>query len=138
MQRGSGKMEQLVKDAADKAGFDLAGIAPARLSQTRELRFFPEWIAAGRAGEMGYLESRNEQGNLKRASLEHVADWARSVIVCALNYNTAHPLSTECRDSGQGWISRYAWGAGDYHEVIMERLRRVEARLRDAVKDSGF
>jgi epoxyqueuosine reductase len=136
MSRAIGRLEHQVKEAAAEAGFDLAGIAPARLTDSRELRFFSEWIAAGNAGDMAYLESRDVQGRLKRASLERVADWANSVIVCALNYNTAHPRSIECRDPHRGWISRYAWGTGDYHEVIMQRLRRVEARLRDAINDS--
>jgi epoxyqueuosine reductase len=132
------QLEALVKEAAAEAGFDLAGIAPARLGDSRELRFFSDWIAAGRAGEMAYLEARDGQGHLKRASLEHVAPWARSVIVCGLNYNTAHPRSTECHDPQRGWISRYAWGPADYHEVVMERLRRVEARLREEVADPAL
>jgi len=40
---------------------------------------------------MKYMESRNEQGDLKRASLARVAPWAKSVIVCAINYNTDNP-----------------------------------------------
>ena len=135
MSNSVAQLEALVKAAATEAGFDLAGIAPARLGDSRELLFFSDWIAAGRAGEMAYLESRDHQGRLKRAALEHVAPWARSVIVCALNYNTAHPRSTECHDPERGWISRYAWGDADYHEVVMERLRRVEARLREEAAD---
>jgi epoxyqueuosine reductase len=131
-------MEALVKRAAHDAGFDLAGIAPARLGDSRELRFFSEWIARGRAGEMAYLESRDEHGHLKRSSLDHVAGWARSVIVCALNYNTAHPHSTECHNPSRGWISRYAWGPADYHAVVMERLRHVEACLREQVADPAL
>jgi len=133
-----GQIEALVKQSASEAGFDLAGIAPARLGDSRELRFFSDWIAAGRAGEMAYLESRDHQGRLKRAALEHVAPWARSVIVCALNYNTAHPRSTECNDPERGWISRYAWGDADYHEVVKERLRRVEARLQQQAADPAL
>lgn len=135
MAPATAKLEVLVKRAARDAGFDLAGIAPAQLGDSRELRFFSDWIARRRAGEMAYLESRNGDGHLKRSSLEHVASWARSVIVCALNYNTAHPRSTECRDPQRGWISRYAWGSADYHQVVMERLRRVEACLREQVAD---
>jgi epoxyqueuosine reductase len=136
------QLEALVKEAAAQAGFDLAGIAPARLGDSRELRFFSDWIAGGMAGEMAYLESRDSQGRLKRASPEHVAPWANSVIVCGLNYNTAHPRSTECHDPERGWISRYAWGGRDrptdYHQVVMERLHRVETRLRDAVADPAL
>lgn len=133
-----GNLEQFIKQAAAEAGFDLAGIAPALAGNSRELRFFSEWIAAGNAGEMGYLESRDAHGRLKRTSVEHVADWSRSVIVCAQNYNTAHPLSIECRDSQGGWISRYAWGTGDYHQVIMQKLQRVEARLYEVINDCAL
>src|SRR5450759_3981914 len=103
-----------IKRSALQAGFDLAGIAPVR--DFPELHYFPEWIASGHAGEMKYLESRDEAGNLKRASLRSAAPWARSVIVCAINYNTAEPYSTEFHDPEHGWISRYAWGQEDYHD----------------------
>ncbi len=119
----------LVKDSAHEAGFELAGIAPVR--GLPELNHFPDWIAAGHAGEMKYLEARDEAGELKRASLRSTAPWARSVIVCAINYNTAHPYSTQVNDSDRGWISRYAWSREDYHEAVMRRLRTVETCLRD-------
>jgi epoxyqueuosine reductase len=134
--RSVGHLESIVKQSASVAGFDLAGIAPAQLGGSRELSFFRDWIAGGRAGEMAYLESRDGQGRLKRAALEHVAPWARSVIVCALNYNTAHPRSTACHAHERGWISRYAWGNSDYHETVMRRLRTVEARLRAEAPDA--
>ena len=123
-------ISELVKEAAREAGFDLAGVAPVR--EFRELERFPEWIAAGRAGEMKYMESRDEAGRLKRASLQSVAPWARSVIVCAINYNTAQPYSTAVRDPERGWISRYAWSREDYHKAVMRRLGVVEEKLRAA------
>lgn len=116
--------------AANDAGFELVGIAP--VDDAPELEYFPQWIADGYAGEMKYLEARDEQGRLKRASLAHAAPWARSVIVCALNYNTAQPYSTQTTDSSRGWISRYAWGQQDYHESVMPRLRQVETALKNA------
>src|SRR5258708_30793269 len=112
-----------VKRAAQDAGFDLSGVASAR--GAAELRYFPEWIAAGHAGEMRYMEARDEQGALKRESLSHVAPWARSVVVCAINYNSAQPYSNQVHASGRGWISRYAWSREDYHEAVMRRLRRA-------------
>jgi epoxyqueuosine reductase len=120
----------LVKCSAHAAGFELAGIAPVR--DLPELNYFPDWIEAGYAGEMKYLEARDEAGQLKRASLQSAAPWARSVIVCAINYNTAHPYSTQVNDPGRGWISRYAWSREDYHESVMRRLRVVEGVLLDA------
>ena len=85
---------------------------------------------------MKYMESRDEAGQLKRASLRSAAPWARSVIVCAINYNTSHPYSTQVDDPDRGWISRYAWSREDYHEAVMRRLRVVEKSLRDAVGET--
>jgi len=124
-----------VTQAAREAGFDLAGIAP--VDDSPELGYFPEWIAEGHAGEMKYLEGCDELGRLKRASLAHVAPWARSVVVCALNYNTAQLYSTEVPNHstdgrGRGWISRYAWSEQDYHDSVMQRLQRVELAVRNA------
>ena len=124
-------VKAIVKRAAEDAGFDLTGIAPA--ADAPELRHFPEWIAAGHAGEMKYMEARDDRGDLKRASLARVAPWARSVVVCAINYNTANPYSTQTHDSSRGWISRYAWSREDYHEAVLRRLKQVEAALRKAV-----
>ena len=128
------EVKAVVKQAAERAGFDVAGIAPA--AGVAELNHFPQWIAAGRAGEMKYLEARDDHGDLKRASLARVAPWARSVIVCAINYNTAHPYSTEVHDSDRGWISRYAWSREDYHDAVLRRLKQVERELHQAVGDS--
>jgi len=124
------ELESLIQRAATEAGFDLAGIAPVR--GLPELDFFPGWLAQGRAGEMAYLETRAADGQPKRASLARVAPWARSVVVCALNYNTATPYSTESNDGSRGRISRYAFSGGDYHDAVMLRLEKVEAAIQQA------
>ena len=124
-------MKVIVRRAAEEAGFDLAGIAPA--SDAPELKHFPEWIAAGHAGEMKYLAAVDEQGDLKRASLTRVAPWAKSVVVCAINYNTDQPYSTQVHDPNRGWISRYAWSREDYHDAVLRRLKQVEAALHQAI-----
>jgi epoxyqueuosine reductase len=118
-----------IKQCARDAGFDLCGIAP--LGDFAELHVFPVWIADGKHGEMKYMEGRDECGELKRASLARVAPWARSVIVCAINYNTAHPYSNQAQveDASRGWISRYAWSREDYHNAVLRRLRQVEDKL---------
>jgi len=118
------ELKNTIREAARKAGFELSGIAPAH--DSRELAYFPEWIAEGHAGEMKYMQARDERGGLKRASLSRVAPWAKSVIVCAINYNTAHPYSTQVNDPCHGWISRYAWSREDYHDAVLRRLREVE------------
>ena len=132
----SAEITDTVTQAARDAGFELVGIAP--VEDSPELEYFPRWIAEGHAGEMKYLEARDEQGRLKRASLAHAAPWARSVVVCAINYNTAQPYSTDARNHSaenqeRGWISRYAWSQQDYHDALMQRLLRVESAVRTAV-----
>lgn len=121
----------LVKTAARGAGFDLAGVAP--VYDFDELDQFRKWIAAGRAGEMKYLEARDDAGHLKRASFRSTLPWVRSVIVCAINYNSGQPYSTEVSDPDRGWIARYAWGNQDYHDAVKDRLRVVENKLRQAI-----
>lgn len=127
-------MREAILAAAREAGFELAGIAP--VGEFEEHRRFEEWIAAGRAAEMQYLEARDEAGRLKRSSLQSFAPWARSVIVCAINYNTAQPYSTECKDASHGWIARYAWSREDYHDSVLEKLRRVESAILGGVTSS--
>jgi epoxyqueuosine reductase len=119
-----------IKRCARNAGFDLCGIAPVR--DFGELHVFPAWIADGKHGQMKYMEARDETGELKRASLARVAPWARSVAVCAINYNTAHPYSTQAQTeaASRGWISRYAWSREDYHDAVLRRLQQVKDELR--------
>lgn len=130
-----GQIPAIVKQAAQESGFDLAGVAP--VTDAPELAHFAPWIEAGRAGEMHYMKARDEQGRLKRGALRNAAPWARSVIVCALNYNTSQPYSTQVNHPERGWISRYAWGREDYHEAVMRRLRRVEEALYRTCEDQS-
>jgi epoxyqueuosine reductase len=116
--------EQEIKSLALSHGFDLAGIAS--LSQAPEnLKRYPEWLAAGYAGEMGYLERQKD----KRLEPTLVLPGAKSMLCLGLIYNTDKPYSTEAK---QPWISRYAWG-GDYHELIWGKLSKLEAAIRELV-----
>jgi epoxyqueuosine reductase len=128
-----------IKQSARDAGFDLCGMAPVR--DFGELQVFPAWIADGKHGEMKYMEARDDAGELKRTALARVAPWARSVIVCAINYNTAYPYSTQyaqTEDAATGWISRYAWSREDYHDSILRRLKQLEEELRALLEGAGY
>ncbi len=122
------EFSQVIKQAASQAGFELSGVAAVR--DHPDLARFPAWIDAGRAGDMKYLEARDDSGQLKRSSITATFPWANSVIVCAINYNTAAPYSNHEHNSHEGWISRYAWGREDYHDAVLRRLRKVEDALR--------
>ena len=124
------ELSRAAKQAAADAGFDLAGSACVRAEDFPELSAFTEWIESGHAGDMKYLEKRTESGDLRRASLKNAAPWARSVIVCAFNYNADQPYSTRVHDPARGWISRYAWTPSDYHDLLLKRLEQVESAIR--------
>ena len=102
-----------LKNRAHNLGFDLVGIAP--VANSPEAQFYPVWLERGYAGEMRYLDRQRPA----RMDPQSVLPGARSVVVCAINYNTSKPTTTF--DRLRGWISRYAWG-DDYHEVLREKL----------------
>jgi epoxyqueuosine reductase len=131
------EIAQTVRQAALDAGFDLAGIAPVQESDLPELSAFVEWVDAGRAGEMKYLETRTEAGDLRRSSAKNAAPWVRSMVVCALNYSADKPYSTEVSNPERGWISRYAWGSKDYHDALLPRLKQVEAAIQQTAGQRG-
>jgi epoxyqueuosine reductase len=116
-----------VESRAKELGFDLCGVVSAR--DFPELEYTGEWLARGFAGEMKYLSDP------RRRSAQGAFPGIRSVIVCALNYNTNLPRSTDVPhlpDNGEprGWISRYAWG-DDYHEVLQEKLNELMSAMRE-------
>jgi len=135
-----------MRDAAVGAGFHLSGIAGADARPIESSRFtdyFAEWVASGRAGEMDYLKRRDATGTLVRSSLKTAIPWARSVIVCALDYGSPQPLSIDPALPATGWIGRYAWSGlrlldntlipTDYHVELLAGLRLLEARLLELV-----
>jgi len=71
------QITSVVKHAAHDAGFELAGIAPVR--DFDELKYFPDWIAAGHAGEMKYMEARDGADNSSALPFGPAHRWARSV-----------------------------------------------------------
>jgi epoxyqueuosine reductase len=130
---------------AREAGFSKAGIAP--VPQPGESgpadfeTYFEEWIERGYAGEMEYLKRRDQDNRLLRSSLRAAVPWARSVIVCAANYNADAPRSIDPASPESAWIARYAWTGyrsesshvpsqpSDYHDVLLARLKKLEHRL---------
>ena len=140
-----------LRERAGEAGFTLAGVAAADGTSAAEQmdgERFEAWIAAGFAGEMEYLKRRDESGQLLRSAVTVATPWARSVVLCAMQYRGEGPLSMEEAAAGAGWIGRYAWSgaqaedqpkalesavamrATDYHEVLLQRLRELEQVIR--------
>jgi epoxyqueuosine reductase len=119
-----------ISERATQLGFAMAGVA--RAEKFPELANQQEWLTRGYAGEMKYLS------DARRSDPQAALPGVRSVIVCALTYNTEHARTAqalaELRDESEtsgpgGWISRYAWG-DDYHEVLREKLELMLDELR--------
>ena len=137
----SSELKQWIGERAVEAGFDRCGVVGIEMEEASgalDGKRFADWVERGRAGEMEYLKRRNEAGEFLRSGVKAAIPWAQSVVVCALNYNAAGPLSIEPAAAGTGWIGRYAWSGkaieggmarADYHEDLLGRLRRMEAAL---------
>jgi epoxyqueuosine reductase len=115
-----------VTERAKARGFDLCGVAPA--VKFPELAQADAWLAKDYAGEMKYL------ADPRRSDPQSVLPGVRSVIVCALKYDTPYSKSIDApgeSDSGEprGWISRYSWG-DDYHDVLRTKLNGLVSELR--------
>ncbi len=114
-------------ERAKALGFDLCGVAAA--TRFPEMAQTEVWLAKGYAGEMKYL------ADPRRSDPQSVLHGVRSVIVCALNYDTQHAKSTDLpmephTGEPHGWISRYAWG-DDYHDVLRRNLSGLVAALKE-------
>jgi len=120
-----------IVERARELGFALCGVA--RFDKFPEHESMGDWLRRGYAGKMAYLS------DARRREPEQVLAGAKSVIVCAMNYNTGHPYSGETRggegDSPRGWISRYAWGL-DYHEVMWGRLNSLVQRISEKFEEA--
>ena len=137
------ELRRWLDDAARGAGFDASGIAEVRDAAdpvaAEEAARFTAWVDNGRAGEMDYLKRRDQAGALLRSGLHVAMPWARSVVVCALNYNADAARSIDPAPAGTGWIARYAWSGRardngailptDYHDELLARLRTLETGL---------
>ncbi len=142
-----GMRREEVRAWALEAGFAEAGlVALPYQSQARDAERFEEWVKAGRAGTMKYLERREPgpdgvAGRLVRSQVGIPFPWARSAVVGFSGYHSAQPLSTDPAAEGSGWIARYAWSSrqgadgarrpSDYHKVLLKRIKGLEARIRE-------
>jgi epoxyqueuosine reductase len=105
-------------ERARALGFDACRIAPC--SAPPHAPEFHQWLDAGHAGEMTWLERNKE----RRTDPQQVLPGARSVIVLGMNYWQGESEAPPARCK----FARYAWG-DDYHDVIERRLAQFQAWL---------
>ena len=106
---GASAIRDQLAALAKEVGFAKAGIAPVvppeGTGDYPEQKHYESWIDSGYAGEMEYLKRRDDQNRLLRSSLQIAVPWARSVIVCAANYNANAPRSIDTASPESAWIA---------------------------------
>jgi epoxyqueuosine reductase len=112
-------------EKAAELGFCAWGIARADAVPEAGERLH-EWIAAGRHGEMGWMEERAGE----RASPQGLWPDAKSVIALAMSYAPATDPLALADATDRGRISVYAQGA-DYHKVVKKALKAMGRWLAD-------
>lgn len=113
------RLSDRIKEKAFELGFDLCGIAPARIL-SEHIPHVKEWCGSGMNGSMNYL-CRDDH---KRFDPGLLLPGAKSVIVTGLNYYSPRLQG----GNGVPVIARYAYGK-DYHFVINDKLLNLLAFL---------
>ena len=106
-----------LKSRSRELGFQLCGIAPA--INSRGFHRLIEWLDLGYAGEMSYLNDRQDA----YAHPDSILTGVQSIIMLGMDYHTAE---REPASIGKGNIAAYAWGSVDYHDLIHKRLKALK------------
>lgn len=127
-------LEERIRRVGLALGLDAVGFAEATPSPRTE--FLREWWSRGYGGEMDYIGRRLEE----RVDPRRVLPGARSLVVVGLACAPA-PVTGMARSASEGEggaaseappargrIARYA-GGDDYHDVLLDRARALEAAL---------
>ncbi len=119
--QGPGLSSTELKTQALKLGFDAAGIT--RATTPPGYPHFLDWLKAGCAAGMGYLERQAEP----RSHPQFIHAPVKSVLVVAMVYgqpDQAQPGPT------QGQVARYARGL-DYHHILWDKLDTLLAWVQE-------
>jgi epoxyqueuosine reductase len=111
--------EEAIRAEAKLQGFDVCRFARAETPWPASDRL-AEYVAAGRHGEMAWMETTAE----RRAHPTAMWPGARSAVVLGMNYGPAHDPLAVLAEPTKGAISVYAQG-DDYHELIKKRLKAL-------------
>lgn len=123
-------LEHRIRQAAWNHGFTLVGFARLRRLVEREA-FFEDWLAQGRAGEMGWL-ARDPQRRFDPRALD-----MRLCSVVSLGFPYRAPAIPEVdwRTEMRGRIAAYALGP-DYHDTVLANARKVADEISAAEPDA--
>ncbi len=123
---GNKNLSLLIKEKARKLGFDLCGIAKARVLTERE-SVFMAWLEAGMNHKMEYLRREPE----KRFNPAILFPGAKSLVVTGMSYYSEN----QQKRKNVPIMTRYAYGI-DYHNVITPKLRKMLGFVRDIIPEA--
>ena len=117
---------------ASELGFADIGICDVDLSGHEP--HVRDWLNAGFAGDMGYLERNLE----KRLHPEQLEPQTCRVITARMDYLAPDTQPIEVlEDPSKAYVSRYALGR-DYHKVLRRRLAKLAQRINAALPQHRF
>ena len=109
-----------LKAQAESLGFVLSGVTAA--AQPTRYAQFLEWLDAGMAGQMHYLQNRRDA----YAHPHSILDGCTTLVMLAYPYRTQEPAEVL---PGSGRVARYAWGEPDYHDYVFDQLKTLQRWL---------
>lgn len=121
----AGQYTQLIKQEAQRLGFDFCGIAKAGFLEEEAPRL-EKWLTQNMQGQMAYMANHFD----KRLDPTKLVEDAKSVVSLIYNYYPEQDLT----ETSELKIAKYAYGA-DYHFVIKEKLREMLDNLQQTIGD---
>ncbi|MEZ7957687.1 MAG: tRNA epoxyqueuosine(34) reductase QueG [Rubritalea sp.] len=121
MEVTSEQIKSSIKFIAKSLGFSDCRIA--KVKPATHGKRFQEWVDAGTAGDMKWLEKNVD----RRLNPAEVLEGAKSMVCMALNY---YPGEHDPEDGIDYSIARYAWNE-DYHDIIDEKLRDMNLAMEE-------
>tara|TARA_R110001592_G_scaffold125665_1_gene335910 strand:- start:6231 stop:7160 length:930 start_codon:yes stop_codon:yes gene_type:complete len=121
------KNTTIIKQTAQKLGFDFCGISKAEFLAEEAPRL-EAWLKKGNHAEMGYMENHFD----KRLDPSKLVPGAKSVVSLLYNYYPEKDLAEEHPEHLK--LAKYAYGE-DYHFVIKDRLKTFMSILKEEIGD---
>ncbi|QHN66155.1 tRNA epoxyqueuosine(34) reductase QueG [Bergeyella cardium] len=120
------KYTRLIKEKAEKFGFDGCGISQAAFLEEEALRL-ENYLKNNYNGAMSFLENNID----KRLDPRLLVEGAKSVISLKYNYFPQEKIQMDYN------LAKYAYGE-DYHDVVKSVLREMVSELLEEIGDFGF
>lgn len=122
------RLRTALTDAARDLGFSALGVSGVDLDADE--RHLEAWLAAGRHGEMQYMQRHGT----RRSRPAELLPGTLRVICVRMDYwpGDARDANAQLADPYAAYVSRYALGR-DYHKVLRTQLRKLAQRLAELV-----